>query len=235
MESLLELRRQIQPNSPWDVTLLKKFDKYYKLKGMEHSFTALTGLRMTDPLPSKMHYRPLLRAVLVHRMRGFTAANKFKINEQTGEANFEMYTLTGKVGNFFRKVMCNFHNVEVDIPDDYAVKADGSWQVTLNWSLFDARLKGKTVEKNVYEIFKEAGRGEHFGYDSKSVFDKAIEEVFPGFEEEYKEAKKSLPKSQRCDESDCDDEEDEEECDDEEEGEDEGDAGAEVGERPKIT
>lgn len=69
-------------------------DRAYKLKGVEHVFTALTGLRMTDPVPPRCHYKPLLRSTLVLKFKSAPQAKNFEIDIQTGLVHFSCYSFS---------------------------------------------------------------------------------------------------------------------------------------------
>ena len=148
MTILLEARRQTPMCTPWTEDLLREADKFYQLRGVERLFMYMGNL-MSDQLPVKCHYRPLLRAAMVHRMVSVPFSASSRIDAVSGEIQFECYKFDVEQHNQWTRIH-NLNSQSAPIPEDFTVRVHGKFTITNNWSMYGARFKGQRVDQPIF-------------------------------------------------------------------------------------
>ena len=184
IEACLEFSRQSASVS-WKEADLRRLDRRYNLRGVERLFGAMTGIRMSDNLPAKCHYRPLLRKCLVTRFQKSMFKDAVMIGQAGDLQGVDAYAFEEESDGFYTKIKCIEKGCSIEIPEDYAVKVGGTWQIVCNWSMHEARMKGKTVDKNILELFVDAGEKDKFDHDPKRVLENEVEDCFAEFKDEF--------------------------------------------------
>jgi hypothetical protein len=182
---LIDFRTASKVQPPWTEDLLRLVDKHYKLRGIEYMVQYLGLFRMSDKLPPKCHFRPLLRTVMQAHFSDAVHAKTISINPKSGEVNFQAYVLTAKVEECYTKLRCIPRDVEVAIPDDYYVKHDAGWVFLANHSVSDARLKGKRVDINCAELFADTEDSSAFEYDKDHFLDAVVDSHYPAYQDVF--------------------------------------------------
>ena len=175
MTILLEARRQTPCCPPWSEDMLWKADKFYQLRCVQPSLHVHGQLVVERLLPVKCHYRPLLRAAMVHRMVSVSFAASSRIDAVSGEIQFECYKFDGEQNNVWTRIHRDLNSQSVPIPEDFTVRVHGNFSITNNWSMCDARLKGQRVDQSIFELFVDSGMDVEFTRDAKTFMKDSID------------------------------------------------------------
>ena len=177
MTILLEARRQTPCCTPWSEDMLRKADKFYQLRGVERLFMYTGNLLLSDPLPVKCHYRPLLRAAMVHRMVSVPFIASSRIDAVGDEIQFECYKFDGEQNDVCTRIHCNLNSQSVPILEDFSI--------TDNWRMYDARLKGQRVDQSIFDLFVDLGMDMEFTRDAKTFMKDFIDACYDEYGESF--------------------------------------------------
>jgi hypothetical protein len=172
---LMEYREAKRPNSPWSDDLLKKMDKMQALEGISNAVSYLGRICMQDHLPSQLHYKPLLRDVILERMMEnsfmleIDADGSVKFGKQLGVYAFDGLTETG-----YSTIVHLPTKISVNICEGFKVGLD-NWDIDDNHDWVKASLVGKRVKENILKMFVDDGKWNEIGYDKATFLDDLIE------------------------------------------------------------
>ena len=135
------------------------------------------NLLLSDPLPVKCHYRPLLRAATVHRMVSVPFTASSRIDAVSGEIQFECFKFDGEQNNVCTRIHCNLNSQSVPIPEDFSI--------TNNKSMCDARLKGQRVDQSIFDLFVDSGMDVEFTRGPKTLMNHFIDACYDEYAESF--------------------------------------------------
>ena len=126
--------------------------------------------------------------MLVKRLGLYGADTKIETN---GKVNFNVFEFADQEAGFWTNIKCNDDDEVVAIPEDYSIKVGSNWSITNNWSIWEAKLKGKTVEHSIYKIFQDADPNA-FKYGPEHFLDELIDECFEDHADHFNASLKDL-------------------------------------------
>jgi hypothetical protein len=171
---LMEYREAKRPNSLWSDDLLKKMDKMQALDGISNAVSYLGRMCMQDPLPTKLHYKPLLHDVILERMM----ANSFMLDIETdGSVKFVkdqgVYAFDGLTDTGYSTIVHLPTKIAVTICEDFNVGLV-NWSIDNNHDWMKASLRGLRVNTNILQMFVDEGKLNEIGYDKATFLDVLI-------------------------------------------------------------
>ena len=151
-------------NAKWTEELIRKMDKFHNLKGVEMMVCRLGNFVFEDHLPADMHFKPLLKQVMLCMFEKTACPVKIL---STGELRMDpIYALTGKEGNRYTTITHVSSGQTVQIPQDYTVTDSADWKIVNGHSWTTATLKGTRANENIYQLFVEAEKNALIEYDT---------------------------------------------------------------------
>ena len=129
----------------------------------------LGSMSMSDQLEPRLHYKPLLKAVLLARFKEIGESVFYAQDMHIAFGNEKgIYQLSDKRDGVYNAITHVRLNVSVPIPDDFRV-TDESWTFVDNHSWLRCTLQGKKYNIKVFKVFLDCNQQRRIDYHRTSL------------------------------------------------------------------
>jgi hypothetical protein len=183
-EVLLSYLKKSNTNQIWTDDIIKMIDKKHAREGIFQMTEFLGSMAITDRLDPRLHYKPLLKAVLLAQFKKIGESVTYTIDMLIAFGNKKgIYQLDEKPNGVYKTITHVRLKVSVPIPKDCNVTE--SWTLENNHSWKNCRLRGLQVELMVSQVFEECNQQENIQYEYGCVMKTLTDENFPAHAEAY--------------------------------------------------
>jgi hypothetical protein len=182
---LLDYLKDQKGGQIWTDDVIRMIDKRHGHEGVLQMTEFLGSMSMSDQLEPRLHYKPLLRAVLLARFKEIGESVFYAQDMHIAFGNEKgIYQLSGKIGDVYNSITHVRLNVSVPIPDDFRV-TDENWKFEDNHSWLRCILRGKKYNIQVYQVFVDCDQQRRIQYHRTSLLTALTDEMFPSHKTEY--------------------------------------------------
>jgi hypothetical protein len=144
-------------------------DKRHGHEGVSQMTEFLGSMSMSDQLEPRLHYKPLLKAVLLARFKEIGESVFYAQDMHIAFGNEKgIYQLSDKRDGVYNAITHVRLNVSVPIPDDFRV-TDESWTFVDNHSWLRCTLQGKKYNIKVFQVFLDCNQQRRIEYHRTSL------------------------------------------------------------------
>jgi hypothetical protein len=160
-------------------------DKRHGHEGVSQMTEFLGSMSMSDQLEPRLHYKPLLKAVLLARFKEIGESVFYAQDMHIAFGNEKgIYQLSDKRDGVYNAITHVRLNVSVPIPDDFCV-TDESWTFVDNHSWLRCTLQGKKYNIKVFQVFLDCNQQRRIEYHRTSLLTALTDEKNPSYKTEY--------------------------------------------------
>jgi hypothetical protein len=182
---LLDYLKNQKGDQIWTDDVIRKIDKRHGHVGVSQMTEFLGSMSMSDQLESRLHYKPLLKAVLLARFEELGESVIYAPDMHIAFGNEKgIYQLSDKKDGVYNAITHVRLNVSVPLPVDFRV-TDESWTLVDNHSWLRCTLQGKQYSIKVLQVFTDCDLHQSIVYPRTSLLTALTDKHFPSYKTGY--------------------------------------------------